>query len=135
MDKQLIDNQEENNQNSAEDTTPVEKKPVSSKTHEELKQIAMDLVDGKIFTDRSIDQTDSRLFASIFMPVMFGCFNDKDINTVGLVYEYLSEAGPRSINGYPIFMSLRMLNREDTQIMSEMAQKYDKLKTEFATDV
>lgn len=32
---------------------------------------------------------------------------------LGLVWEYLSEAGPRSVNGMPIFMSLRFMHIED----------------------
>ena len=32
---------------------------------------------------------------------------------LGIIWEYLSEALPRSINGYPIFMSCRVMNKAD----------------------
>lgn len=32
---------------------------------------------------------------------------------IGLIYEYLDKAGPRSINGYPIFFSMRIMHRDD----------------------
>jgi hypothetical protein len=35
---------------------------------------------------------------------------------LGVVYEQVSKAGPRGINGYPIFMSLRLMHREDWKL-------------------
>jgi hypothetical protein len=39
------------------------------------------------------------------------------VKDAGIIYEYISAAGPRSINGYPMFTSCRKLNKEDTQTM------------------
>jgi hypothetical protein len=43
----------------------------------------------------------------------------------GLLYEYLDEAGPRSINGRPIFTSMKVLNESDTDKVLEKSRKLD----------
>ena len=42
---------------------------------------------------------------------------------LGVVYERLSQAGPRAINGYPMFMSLRLLHREDWKLAYDAYRK------------
>lgn len=32
---------------------------------------------------------------------------------IGVLWEWMSKAGPRAINGYPIFMSMRVMHRDD----------------------
>jgi hypothetical protein len=36
---------------------------------------------------------------------------------VGVIYEHYEKAGPRGVNGYPMFMSMRILHREDWDIV------------------
>ncbi len=84
------------------------------KTDEELKQLAIDVLAGQVFTDRSIKQGDEHLARSIFMVLMFmgpkhGAFLKEHC---AMVYEYMEEAGPRGVNGYPMFMSFKWLTRE-----------------------
>ena len=40
-------------------------------------------------------------------------FNSTRLCKIGTIYEYISEAGPRSINGFPCFFSHKVLNRSD----------------------
>ena len=94
------------------------------KTEDELKEIAIGIHAGTIFTDRHIK--DTNMLTSVFMPIIFGAFKEaKDIENVGLIYEHLSEAGPRSVNGYPSFMSMNILDHAEAKRVFEM---YDKLK-------
>ena len=81
------------------------------KTDAEIKQLAIDLYGGSIFTDR---QCPPESLPMVFMPIALGAFKeDFDINKIGLIYEYIDKAGPRSINGMPCFMSFRWINRDD----------------------
>jgi len=124
------------------------------KTEQELKKIAMDIYNGLIYTDRHCRQSD---IMSVFMCLLFmdprskptstDTPTDRDnkiyellerdieskhylefIKNIGLVYEYLSEAGPRCINGCPTFTSVRLLSREDTIKMFEFHDKYKELR-------
>lgn len=93
----------------------------------EVKQIAVDLFHGKIYCDRHLHSPDD--MPRVFMIVGLGAFADHPksyIESIGLVYEYLDKAMPRGINGQPMFMSLKLLNRSDTNKMFEI---YNKLKT------
>jgi hypothetical protein len=35
------------------------------------------------------------------------------ISNIGVIYEWMEKAGPRSVNGYPTFFSCRLLHKED----------------------
>ncbi len=81
---------------------------------EEVKKIAEDIYKGLIFTDRHISNPND--LTSVFMVLMF--MEEKDINRFknnppGLIYEYMDKAGPMTINGNPIFMSMQLLSKED----------------------
>lgn len=77
---------------------------------DELKKLAVDFHHGHIFTNRDIAQPNLFLH-SVFMPLIFMKFSKKDAECVGLIYEYLDKAGPRSINGMPMFYELSLLGQ------------------------
>jgi hypothetical protein len=111
--------------------TPAKKSELDATTQhttdEDLKKIAVDLKEGRIFTDRHIQKEDGRMLSMVFMPIALGAFENvskEDLENIGLIYEHLSEAGPRSCNGYPGSFSMHLLNRDDTARMFEW---YDKL--------
>ena len=102
---------------------------ITNQTNEELKQIAMDLYQGKIFTDRHLSKSeDAFLVFTVLSLGGFSEFSDEDLEDIGLMFEYLDKAGPRSINGYPMFLSLRLLNQHDTKIVFDF---YKKIKESF----
>lgn len=87
-------------------------------TEVELKTIARDLLAGTIFTDRHLREHDSDLLGNIFMPLLFMKHEDSVAmakTAPGLIFEYISKAGSRSINGYPIFFSFATLSQEQTK--------------------
>jgi hypothetical protein len=126
----------ENTEQSQEETsqTQPEQTRISFKERSdaELKQIAMDLYDGLIYTDRHIP--DNENVARVFLPIMLGAFSnivEEDLNKVGMVFEYMSQAAPRSINGMPSFFSFQMLKREDVDRLIVFHDEYKKLKDQF----
>ena len=101
------------------------------KTDEELKIIARDIHYGKIFTLWHIREEQlNPMLGSIFLPIALGLFSNKskeEINDVGLVYEYLSEAGPICVDGYPSFFSVRLLTIAETEKVKEYLKKFIQL--------
>jgi len=91
---------------------------------EDLKQLALDMHKGLVFTDTQIQQPADMLVA-VFMPLAFISINKKWVDQVGLIYEYLDKAGPRSINGMPTFMSMRIVPRADLPVLIEYVKKYE----------
>jgi len=101
------------------------------KTDDELKQLAIDLVEGKVYTDRHVPND---MIGIVFSPIALGAFSDttdEELDQIGLVYEYLSEAGKNSINGLPIFFSFRVLNKEQTEKLRGFYNQYKVLKNQF----
>jgi len=109
------------------------KKKKNIKTDEELKQIALDLYSGRIFCDRHISadvlKRDPHFIKMVFMTL---CFMDSKWlgrlrkEKANFFYEYWDKAGPRGINGYPSFISMRYLKGEETKRMFEF---YNKIKS------
>jgi len=95
-------------------------------TEKEIADLANDMYRGLIFTDRHVQRSED--VPSVFMPLIF--MNEENIeklkaNPPGMIYEYFDKAGPRSINGMPIFWSFRMINVEDT---AKVMERYKRIK-------
>jgi len=127
----------------------------NERTDDDLKIIAKDLYNQKIFSSSHIPEHSTHLINSIFMVLMFLSSNidwrddsrmnklihiylahlekdyakryDEYINDIGFVYEQLDKAAPRGINGYPIFFSCGILSKKDTNRMFVFYEKYKEL--------
>lgn len=90
--------------------------PVPRLTDDELRKFIDDFVSNRIFTSAHVSEGSQNLLSMIFMPIAFGAFkdqNEESVKNIGLIYEYYDKAGPRSVNGYPIFFSLRYIHTKD----------------------
>ncbi|HSZ58476.1 MAG TPA: hypothetical protein VK797_22610 [Tepidisphaeraceae bacterium] len=84
--------------------------PRAMKTDDELKALARDIYQGRVFTSSHI--ADPRDVGLVFMVLSLGAKIPPD---TAFVYEYLDKAGERSINGYPTFFSCKLLNQAETE--------------------
>jgi hypothetical protein len=103
-------------------------RPIPAQGDEKIKKIAQDIVHNLIFTDHHYrnQQEQIELLGMTFMPIIFGGLSDVDPNDLGMIYEYMDKALPRSINGYPCFMSCRVMNKPDTKKVFELVVKMQK---------
>lgn len=93
---------------------------MTSQQDADLKKLAKDILAGDVFT--SVQIRDPSLLPNIFLPIALGALSADDIENFGLAYEYMNNACPMGINGYPCFMSCRLLNKADAQKLVEMVQ-------------
>ena len=56
---------------------------------------------------------------------------DAYLENIGMLYEDYSKAGPMAINGYPMFMSCKILSIEDTKRFREMYKTYQDMRENF----
>lgn len=97
----------------------------------EIRTFVLGYCDGRIFT--SADVEDPKLIPVVFMPVALGAFDSWSIDEceqIGLFWELTSVAGPGTINGYPMFLTARVMHREDwerarTAILIEVRRRMD----------
>jgi len=87
---------------------------------DKLREFVLALCDNRIFTSAHLRQHEIQMTSMVFMPLALGMFRDhteKEMDalkaSIGVFYEYYTEAGPRSVNGLPMFMSVRMLCKSD----------------------
>lgn len=91
---------------------------------DELKQIALDIHKGLIFTDRHI--TEPATLPGVFTLLLFMTEQQRDkleTDPPGLVFEYLAKAGSMTMNGEPTFLSLQMLSANDAKKVFDIYQK------------
>ena len=89
------------------------------RTDEQLKDIAMDILNEKIFTSRHLSH-DSSLIPMVFLPLAL--MKEEQIEgfkNVKTIFEYYNKASSRGINGYPCFMSCETLTKkEDEKVLN-----------------
>jgi len=96
-----------------------------NRSKKEINELALDLFKGSIFTSNQIRANDQSLLLSIFMPLVFmkkEYIDWMQDNKISVFYEYWDQAGPRSINGYPIFFSMKMMDEKDAKIVWEKCE-------------
>lgn len=97
------------------------------KTDEELRQLCIDVYGGKVFTDRDCKRPED--IGMVFMVI--GLAGIEAETEPALIYEYFDKAGPRSVNGMPIFMSCNVMNQADFNVWLPMFLKYAEQQQEF----
>lgn len=100
--------------------------PKRYKTDDELKTLALDIIGGRIFGTWMMAKGSEHLISTVFMPLMFsGETTIEQFKTDEVVhfYEHMNEAGPRGINGYPMFMSAHGLTKADWSVLVPMLTK------------
>jgi|SRR5690606_3312148 len=102
-------------ENTESEVIPAE--PARMESHK-LRTLIKEARAGQIFL--SLQLRDMSLIPMVFLPVGLGAFSNYPksyVENIGALWEYCHKAGPRSINGMPIFMSCRVLHKNDAQIM------------------
>ena len=130
-------------------------------TNDELKELVRDVYDQKIFTSLQCGSNATMVFMPMLFfgsaPSTPSKSDDNQINrknklkyieeklqyeaetpereafikNIGMVYEYYIEAGPTSMNGYPIFYSCKIVSIEDARKFVDMYNKYVEMRKEF----
>jgi hypothetical protein len=104
-----------------------------SRTDAELEQLAQDVIADKVFTSMQVRRMED--MTMVFMMLAF--LEREDVEwlksqDIYFFYEYMDKALPRSINGYPCFLSMQYLSRED---YNKLAKRYDEIKNLLAARV
>lgn len=103
-------------------TPPENPTEIVSLTEDEIKELARDLATGHLFTHWHLPENEGHMLGSVFMPAGLGGLANYDLRQIGLICEHLSKAGPRAVNGYPMFMSMRVINVEQADEIRTKAQ-------------
>lgn len=96
---------------------------------EQIHQIALGISQNSIFHSAMLGDRMVDMLSHVFMPLIFigDAMRQWMIkNEIAGFYEDYGRAMPRSINGYPMFMSMRMLNDEDNEKVFNRVMEIDK---------
>lgn len=97
---------------------------------DEIKKIAIDFYHNKIFSSIHIMQNyGADMLKMVFVPILF--LRPKNVEDIGMIYEYYSKAGPRAINGCPIFMSMKIMHNDDMDKFFKFMEEYEEMQRKF----
>ena len=105
---------------------------------EELKKLAIDIVEGRVFGTWNISSEEKNLIPMIFLPLNFideRQFRRLKSRKIVHAYEHLDRAGPRTVNGYPIFFSCKFLTRKDWKRVVRYIRRYKRMRERFLKEV
>lgn len=92
-------------------------------SEEDLLTLTNELIDNRIIT---FEQIPEELVSMVFLVVSLGGISElspEALQEVGTIYEHYEEAGPRSVNGYPVFFSLHIVHKDDWKIVVDRYRK------------
>jgi hypothetical protein len=105
-----------------------------AKSDDEIKELAVGLMGGAVYTDWDVFRSGGDL-ALTYMPLAFMLDEDREAlvkflmpdmeqtETFGMIYEWMDKAGPRYVNGMPMFFSLQILSPEDRQRLMDVVER------------
>lgn len=109
---------------------------MTPRTDKELRELAFYIFENKVFGTWAFrdDREMKMLVGNVFMPFMFMAQEDKktmvDAKVIHM-YEFYDQAGPRSINGYPIFWSMKLILEEEWKKITKYVDELGKQRSEF----
>jgi hypothetical protein len=106
------------------------------RTEVELRELASYIFENKVFGSWSFSSENQarNCMHVVFMPLMFMPQDERDAyREEGVIhfYEFYDKAGPRSINGCPIFSSVRFLLKDEWETINLFLDKLVKQRKEF----
>jgi len=93
----------------------------------ELRQLAIDISENKVFGTFHMNKYEINNVSMVFMVLIFMTKEQRQEmvdNKVVHLYEYYSEAGPRSVNGMPCFFSVRQIIENDWKKIVKYINEY-----------
>lgn len=102
-----------------------------SMSDQELREFVLGYLRGDVFTHHTIANPDD--IPLVFMPVAFGALSSiskEDVDDLGCIYARFSDGVfPRMVNGNPIFMTCRFMNRGDwNRARTAILREQDRMK-------
>jgi hypothetical protein len=105
--------------------------PVPLMEDAEIRKLALDIVEDKVFHSNMIDESENVTMQMVFMPLLFLKEDTVEITDIGLLYEYNDKAGVRGINGYPVFSSMRMVHKDNTDTLQSYITELLEMRKKF----
>ena len=98
-------------------------------THAELSQLAQDIFYGKVFGSWMVAPEHMKLMERIFVPLQWAFKGQYNLpNDIATLYEYRDKAWPLTIEGYPVFFSMKFLTKDELSKLQIMLRTLQKIK-------
>lgn len=105
--------------------------PIRRLSPEERADLVKDLLAGRVFTVKHIPDGEQALAGLIFLPIGLGIFDaapPEYQEQVGMIYEHRDRALERSVRGFPVFDSLKVIHKDDwIEVLKDFVDQHNAL--------
>jgi len=103
---------------------------LDNRSEADLRQLAVDYVEGKIFTSAHVQGHNESVLLSIFIVLLLGV-PAAWVQNAGLLFEYMDKRGPVTCNGWPTFFSVQKITNHDMNAFNVYVAEYREMKKKF----
>jgi hypothetical protein len=99
---------------------------IERRNDEELKELANDLVHGRIFCNLHLQGDDVKMLPKIFLPLSFGAISalsDEKQKQIGMLFEYVDKDVNEVDHAFPIFLTVQALHMDDMSKFMDYGRK------------
>ena len=99
-------------------------------TDAELKQLAQDVFNNKVFTTAQMEKFEMDNLGMVFMPLLMMNKEQRDElvkEKPYMLYGYMSQASPLACNGLPMFMSFKYLTKSEATKLKKFYKEFENL--------
>lgn len=101
-------------------------------TEEQLKNLAIEVTEGKVFGSWMIpEEKMETLLPIIFLPYHWGAAETIKDQDVSVLYEHMVKTKRKTKDGYPVFMSFKTLSKDECSRLAELVKKLNDMKLQF----
>lgn len=99
-------------------------------TDVELKILAIDIINEKVFGSWMIPKDHAEKISNIFLPLSIGAVNYLP-DDVWALYEYRDKSLPMAYEGMPVFSSCKYLQKDDVEKLAGVIESYSQCLSDF----
>jgi hypothetical protein len=101
-----------------------------------LNELALDVCEGRVFTDQDLPEGEALIRKTVFLPLLTLTpeqVAEIEAPEVGMIYEYMKERGLAEVKGFPQFFTMKVLTKEDADIVKRKIFEFTQLRRQFLT--
>jgi hypothetical protein len=101
------------------------------KPDRELKDIAREWAEGRILFSTQVPK---EILSMVFMPILFLTDEQREkliADDVFAFYGKMADAGPRAINGFPMFTAMTSMTKPEYEKVAEHVKVYQAMQKQF----
>lgn len=97
--------------------------PIERMAEDDLRELARRVVTNEVYVAWTPEMMEYSFGA--MLRLAGPSLAEEDVLSIGLVYDDMANAGERAINGYPMFLSMKLMHKDDVETFVDLCRRID----------